>query len=65
MKSARASKKKKFGIYEHLEHYVRKTTYTHRLHWLQEVNDWVNSLKEDKIIPDGNHRAGGVFDIRG
>jgi hypothetical protein len=51
MKQPRLSKKKKYEIYEHLEHYVRKTTYTHRLQWLQEANDWVNLLKKQKIIP--------------
>jgi hypothetical protein len=51
MKPARPSKKKKFEVYEHLAHYVKKTTYTHRLQWLQEVNDWVYLLKKKKIIP--------------
>ena len=47
MKSTPTSKKKKFEVYEHLEHYVRKTTYTHRLQWLQEVNEWVRLLKKE------------------
>ena len=51
MKIARPSKKKMFEVYEHLEHYVRKTTYAHRLQWLQEANDWVNLLRKNKIIP--------------
>lgn len=51
MKLVRPSKKKKFEVYEHLEHYVKKTTYAHRLQWLQEVNDWVYLLKKKKIIP--------------
>jgi len=51
MKPARRSKKKKYEIYEHLEHYVRNTTYAHRLQWLQEVNDWVYLLRKKNIIP--------------
>ena len=50
MKPVRPSKKKKFEVYEHLAHYVKKTTYAHRLQWLQEVNDWVYLLKKKKII---------------
>ena len=51
MKPIRRSKNKKYEIYEHLEHYVRKTTYAHRLQWLKEANDWVNLLVKNKIIP--------------
>ena len=45
--------KKKSGphIYEHLEHYVKNTTYTHRLKWLYDVNQWVRILQKEKIIP--------------
>ncbi len=50
MKSRRLSKKKKYEIYEHLEHNVRKTTYAHRLLWLQQANEWVWLLQKNKII---------------
>ena len=43
-------KKRKPYIYEHLEHYFEKTTYTHRLQWLQEANEWVRSLKKIKFV---------------
>lgn len=42
---------KDIPVYEHLEHHLRHTTYTHRLQWLQEVNDWVYLLRKKKIIP--------------
>ena len=45
MRSTRRSKKKKYEIYEHLEHYVRKTTYAHRLAWLQEANEFVRMVE--------------------
>jgi hypothetical protein len=51
MKQRPSSRKRKFEIYEHLEHYVKKTTYAHRLQWLKEANDWVNLLKKEKVIP--------------
>ena len=57
MKSTLKSKKKKYEIYEHLEHYVRKTTYAHRLQWLQQANDWVNLLVRKKIIPPPAHNT--------
>jgi hypothetical protein len=47
----KSTHKKKYEVYEHLEHYVRKTTYTHRLQWLKEMNDFVCLLKKKKIIP--------------
>ena len=37
-------------VYEHLEHYVRKTTYTQRLQWLEDANEFVRSLKKKKVI---------------
>jgi len=48
MKSTQRSKKKKYEIYEHLEHYVRKTTYAHRLQWLQEANDFVHMIEHKR-----------------
>ena len=50
MKPIEKPKKKKFEVYEHLEHYVRKTTYAHRLLWLQQANEWVWLLQKNKII---------------
>jgi len=46
MKQSRRPKKKKYEIYEHLEHYVTKTTYTHRLQWLQDANEWVRMIEK-------------------
>jgi len=37
-------KKKKFEVYEHLEHYAKKTTYAHRLQWLKAANDFVRKI---------------------
>ena len=50
MKSKQSIKIKKFEVYEHLEHYVTKTTYAHRLQWLQESNHLVHLLEKKKII---------------
>jgi|GEM_PF-2202328 len=41
MKASQRSKKKKYEVWEHLEHSVRNTTYADRLRWLQEANDFV------------------------
>jgi hypothetical protein len=54
MKASRRFKKKKYEVYEHLEHNLRYTTYAHRLQWLKEANDWVHLLRKNKIIPQIN-----------
>ncbi|MBI3601924.1 MAG: hypothetical protein HY209_03420 [Candidatus Omnitrophica bacterium] len=51
MKSIYPLKKKRFEVYEHLEHYVKKTTYAHRLQWLQDINEFIWLSKKKKIIP--------------
>ena len=38
-------------VYEHLEHYVKKTTYVHRLQWLAQANEFVYLLQKERIIP--------------
>ncbi len=45
-----SKKKKKYTIYEHLEHYVKKTTYAHRLQWLEEANNFVRSISKTKSV---------------
>ena len=50
MKSKQLLKNKKFEVYEHLEHYVTKTSYTHRLQWLQESNNFVRLAQKKQII---------------
>ena len=50
MKSIQTSKKK-YEVYEHLEHYVKKTTYAHRLQWLQKSNEFVRLAKKAKFVP--------------
>ena len=37
--------KAKPEVYEHLEHYVKKTSYADRLRWLQEANAFVNAIE--------------------
>ncbi len=46
------SKKIKFAPHEHLEHWVTKTTYAHRLQWLEEANEFVRLLRRKKNYPD-------------
>ena len=36
------------GVYEHLEHYLRKTTYADRLKWLKEANAFVNAIERQR-----------------
>jgi len=45
MKPVRQLKKKKHEIYEHLEHYVKNTTYAHRLLWLEQANEFVRMVE--------------------
>ena len=45
MKTTRSRKSKNYEVYEHLEHYVRNTTYAHRLQMLEEMNKFVYSAK--------------------
>jgi len=35
-------------VYEHLEHHVTKTTYAHRLQWLQEANEFVRQIQKKR-----------------
>ena len=59
----RLIKRKKYEVYEHLEHYVRRTTYAHRLQWLEEANDFVRKIHRKHPIsrrapwPHGPSRA--------
>ena len=48
MKSKLSLKKKKFDVYEHLEHYVKRTTYAHRLQWLEEANEFVRKIRKKR-----------------
>lgn len=33
------------GVYEHLDHYLKKTTYADRLRWLERANAFVNEIE--------------------
>ena len=44
MKTTRPIKNKKYGVYEHLEHYVRNTTYAQRLRMLEEMNKFAQKF---------------------
>ncbi len=48
MKSTQRFKKKKYEIYEHLEHYVKNTTYAHRLLWLEQANEFVRMIERKR-----------------
>ncbi len=37
-------KKRNPNIYEHLEHYVKHTTYAQRLQWLEQANAFVRMI---------------------
>lgn len=41
MKRLKPSKKKKYEVWEHLEHTIRNTTYADRLLWLEQANEFV------------------------
>ena len=41
-------KKRKYSVYEHLEHYVKNTSYTHRLQWLEEANEFVRKIQKKR-----------------
>ena len=40
----------KIPVYEHVEHYVKNTTYVHRLQWLEEANNFVWALRKKKNV---------------
>ena len=44
-------KNKKFEVYEHLEHYVTKTTYAQRMKWLEEANKFVRAIQKKRKRP--------------
>ena len=43
-----------YTVYEHLEHHVKKTTYTQRWKLLEDMNNFVNTIerlrKKDKLF---------------
>ena len=41
-------KSKKYTIYEHLEHYVKNTTYADRLQWLEDANNFVRKVQKKR-----------------
>jgi len=45
-KKIKSIRLKDIEVYEHLEHHLHNTTYTHRLQWLKEANDFVNMIEE-------------------
>ncbi len=44
------ARRKKFEVYEHLEHYVKKTTYAERLQWLEEANNFFRSIQKKRLL---------------
>ncbi len=43
-------KKKDIPVYEHLEFYLKKTTYADRLQWLEDANEFLRQAQKVKII---------------
>ncbi len=41
-------RKKKFEVYEHLVHYVTKTTHAQRLQWLEDANNFVRKIQRKR-----------------
>ena len=39
------------GVWEHLEHTLKHTTYAHRFQWLEEASKFVNTLRRKKGYP--------------
>lgn len=56
IKPVRPSKNKQIEVYEHLEHYVKTTTYAHRMQWLTKANALVRILEKNKITPPSKSR---------
>jgi antibiotic biosynthesis monooxygenase (ABM) superfamily enzyme len=42
------TQKQKYKIYEHLEHWLRSTTFTDRLKWLEDANAFVRTAVKAK-----------------
>lgn len=42
----------KFTVHEHLEHWVKKTSYAQRWQWLKESNEFLAYLKKKKNYPN-------------
>ena len=40
----------KIPVYEHLEFYVKNTTYAHRLQWLEEANEFVRQIQKKRPV---------------
>jgi len=50
-------KKIKYPVHEHLKHWVTKTTYAQRLQWLEEINQFVQTLRKKKNYPDLSRKS--------
>lgn len=48
-------KRRNPNIHEHLEFWVKKTSYADRLQWLEEANAFVRSLKKAKFFRPTHH----------
>lgn len=45
-------------VYEHLDHYLGKTTYTDRWRWLKEANAFVEAVEKQR-------KKGKLFELKG
>jgi|CXWL01.1.fsa_nt_gi hypothetical protein len=43
-----ARRKTQYEIYEHLEHYLKKTTYADRWRWLKSANAFVEAVEKQR-----------------
>ena len=48
MKTRKKTKKKKYEVWEHLEHTVRNTTYAHRWLWLLQAWEFVDMIERKR-----------------
>jgi len=53
----KTQKVKSRGVWEHLEHTLRKTTYAQRLQWLEEADQFVQTLRRKKNYPNLSRKS--------
>ena len=49
-KNLKNKKKEKINVHEHLEICLKKTTYAHRLLWLEQANEFVRSIRPPRPL---------------
>ena len=55
------SQKLNFTVHEHIEFWVKETSYANRLQWLEEAREFVSRLRKRKDYPNIPRKSSILF----